>query len=86
MPCQVFRHTSRNKPRRDINEVEIIIHKIIFDNEKFRLLKENLRNKDVATNGAIKQYLLQYDKSLGISKLEADRKIYGIPKTNLSVE
>ena len=53
----------------------------MFDDEKFRLLKENLRNEGVATNGAIRQYLLQYDKSLGMSKLEADRNLYGVPKS-----
>ena len=36
---------------------------IISDDVKFRALKEDLRNKGLATNVAIKQYLLEYDKA-----------------------
>ena len=81
MACRIFRHSSRNKASKEMKETEKIVQKIVFDDEKFRLLKSNLRNKGVATNGAIIEHLLQYDKSLGMSKLEADRNTYGVPKT-----
>ena len=61
------------------------MHKIMFDTEKFRLLKNNLRNKCAVTNRAMRQYLLQCDESLSISKLEADRSTCSVSKTGSTV-
>ena len=61
------------------SEEAMEISKKVFDDvsskrEKFKELQEALRNKELFTNEAVKQYLLKYDKSSDKFKFEQQCK------------
>ena len=75
IPCQGFRCVSRNKTNTDIKEIDKNIQKIVFNDEKFRLLKENTRNAGVITNKAIIQHLLMHGACHNLVQRRSDNGI-----------
>ena len=74
---QILTILSRKQTPSETRKISKMYNKIALDKTQFRSLQEAIRNKDITTNMAARQYLLLQNRSLEKSECQPSFKKYG---------